>query len=97
MPSCFMLDRKVNMPANADESRRKRLIALKSPIQLVMSYFGYVKIPVQVVQLSMAQEEAFKKIVTTIESTGHEAVAYRKVLAAQQALTAFLRSGRLIT
>jgi hypothetical protein len=35
-----MLDRKVNMPANADESRRKRLIAYCPSIELILDTHG---------------------------------------------------------
>jgi hypothetical protein len=70
---------------------------LNTPFSYIMSYFGYVKIPLEAIQLSMAQEDAFKKIVEAIEKNGHKAVAYRKVLEAQRAMTRFLRSGRLVT
>ena len=68
-----------------------------NPIRFIMAEFGYVKIPREAVQLSMAQEEAFKLVIKAIESTGHESPAFRKALGAQRALTYFLRSGRLIT
>ena len=67
------------------------------PIHRIMAFLGYVKIPREAVMLSIAQEEAFKKIVGAIERHGAKAEAYRKVLEAQKAFTMFLRSGRLIT
>jgi len=68
-----------------------------NPIQFILAWFGYVKIPIEVVQISMAQERAFQIIIDKFESNGHKLIGYRKALEAQKSMTAFLRSGRLIS
>ena len=68
-----------------------------SPVKVILSYFGYVKIPLAAVQLSIAQEEAFKIIVKHLEQDGVPCVGVRKALEGQRALTAFLRSGMIST
>jgi len=67
-----------------------------SPLQFILGWFGYVKIPIQAVQLSMGQEEAIKLIIKAIEKNGIQSNGWKKALEAQQALTKFLRSGRLL-
>lgn len=67
-----------------------------SPIQFLFGWFGYAKIPMEVVQLSMCQEEAFRIIIKRLEENGCVAKGCRKALEAQRSITAFLRSGRVL-
>lgn len=66
-------------------------------VHLFLAYFGYVKIPLEAVQLSMRQEEAFRILINALDETGHDCPNYRKALEGQKTLTAFLRSGRAIS
>ena len=62
-------------------------------IQTIMAFFGYAKIPVAVVQLSMMQEK-FLETMRTIEPEpkGKEVIA--KYLDGQKTITKFLQSCR---
>ncbi len=61
-----------------------------------MSFLGYTKITTEVVQLSMAQESFLEKILE-LESKPKGKVIIANYLRGQKALTAFLRSGRIIS
>lgn len=61
-------------------------------IKLLLSFFGYIKVPVEAVQLSMQQELFFEKM---IRMRPEAKDAWEFYLKAQKTLTSFLRSGRL--
>ena len=73
-----------------------------SPLQFIFGFFGYVKIPRAVVELSMWQEDNMADVVRRLRkgnADGHlnEAIiGWEKRLRVQQSLTQFLRSGRLL-
>lgn len=60
--------------------------------QTIMAFFGYVKIPKEAVELSMKLEREWKWLA---ERTGNAAANAR--LMAQETLTEFLRSGKLLS
>jgi hypothetical protein len=64
-------------------------------MQFVLGFFGYVKIPVSVVQLSMKQENMWKQIVDNVTTVENKEI-FGLHLKAQRTLTNFLRSGRLL-
>jgi len=64
--------------------------------QIIMAFFGYVKIPTEVVQLSVAQEEFLKKCLKHASDPRGRALFDMK-LEGQKAITGFLRSGKLIS
>jgi len=64
-------------------------------IQTILSYFGYSKIPLAAVQLSMMQEGFFEKMLE--HETSEIGRGYlSKYLEGQKTLTGFLRSGKLL-
>ena len=74
-----------------------------SPIQYILAFFGYVKIPKAVVVLSIMQENTIESIayMMEIESkderlTGDKIRILERLLVGQKTLTKFLRSGRLL-
>lgn len=75
----------------------KRFIALLkiSPVQLLLGRFGYVKIPLEVVRLSM-NLEAFLKTINNYAEDEHGLDPFRKQIEAQHSLTEFLRAGRAL-
>jgi len=64
-------------------------------IKHIMALFGYVKIPLQVVQISIMQEEILKEIIDCLSSE-KDRLEFSKRLEAQKAMTNFLRTGRLL-
>jgi hypothetical protein len=64
-------------------------------MRLILAFFGYVKIPLEVVQLSIQQEKILQEIADCITDTG-DRVTFLRHLAAQKTLTKFFRSGRLL-
>lgn len=64
-------------------------------IQKLLGIFGYVKVPLAAVRISM-QQEAFLEKVQSIQSDAGQAV-FAPRIKAQKALTFFLRSGRAVT
>jgi len=63
-------------------------------IQIVLGFFGYIKIPREAVQLSIAQE-VFFEVLLKQEPDGKDII--ERYLRGQKTLTQFLRSGRLLT
>lgn len=64
-----------------------------SPIQLVLGWFGYTKIPKAAVLLSMRQECFFEALLKQ-EPEGKDII--QSFLKGQITLTQFLRTGRLL-
>ena len=72
-------------------------------IQTFMAFFGYVKVPLPVIHLCLAQEDFFVMCISELQSQksllGIDNLGAEKLfidrLAYQKALTKFLRSGRL--
>lgn len=64
-------------------------------IRFILGWFGYVKIPLAVVQLSIEQELFFR---TMLKNKSHptEKKDLLRYLKGQKTLTAFLRSGKLL-
>jgi len=60
-----------------------------------MAFWGYTKIPTEVVQLSMAQELFLEKMYKH-ESSSKGRQLIGRYLKGQKALTVFLRAGRLL-
>ena len=67
-----------------------------TPLQFILSLCGYTKIPREIVELSMLQEDAFRIIIRKLEKAGYECCGYKKSLEGQRTITAFLRSGKLL-
>lgn len=73
-------------------------------IEIILAFFGYVKVPIQAVQLCMCLEDDFKDLIDLFMDIGEDAPTYKE-LAKQlkvrkrgmEAMTAFLRSGRLLS
>ena len=64
-------------------------------IQTILGFFGYTKIPLAAVQLSLMQEGFLQKMLEHETSDkGREYLA--KFLCGQKTLTSFLRSGKLL-
>ena len=64
-------------------------------IRNILGFFGYVKIPLEAVKLSVQQELIFETMIECESSEkGKEYLA--RFLKGQQVMTAFLRSGRLL-
>ena len=66
-----------------------------NPVQFILGFFGYVKVPLQVVRLSIHQEKILQEIADCITSEEDKAEML-KYAKAQNMLTKFLRSGRLL-
>lgn len=65
-------------------------------MQFIFNWLGYVKIPTAVVQLSIAQEDTWKFLMSgSVIPKNIEYLSIR--LKAQQTITEFLRSGKLIS
>jgi hypothetical protein len=64
--------------------------------KIIMAFWGYVKIPTAVIQLSIAQEHFLDKC-RKHESDPRGKEYFAKYLEGQKAITSFLRSGRLIS
>jgi hypothetical protein len=64
-------------------------------IRIILAYFGYAKIPVKVVQLSIMQEEYIKKLIDLRDSEDWKRL-FESHLEGQKTLTHFLRSCRLL-
>lgn len=62
----------------------------------ILMFFGYVKIPLAAVQLSIMQEQALITMIAAFQKCGVESETLPEYLKAQKTLTAFLRSGRLL-
>jgi hypothetical protein len=69
------------------DMRRKRGHMTQKMIRLILSWFGYVKVPAEAVQLMVLIDYYFKN--TTI-------VIHPKYEKASKTLLEFLRSGRLV-
>ena len=72
-------------------------------IRTILAFFGYIKIPIEVVQISMLLEDDFKDLIDLFLDIGEDAPTYKKLAVhlksrkrAMEAMTAFLRSGRLL-
>lgn len=64
-------------------------------IRFLLGWFGYTKVPKEAIELSMKQEDFFKKFMAVQETeTGRNLL--EMYLKGQQTLTSFLRSGRLL-
>jgi hypothetical protein len=66
-----------------------------NPIQFILGFSGYVKIPLEVVQLSIQQEKILQEITDCITDEKDRAV-FQTHVKAQKVLTKFFRSGRLL-
>lgn len=73
-------------------------------IQTILAFFGYVKVPREAVQLCMVLEDDFKDLITLFLAIGENAPSYKKLAEhlrerkrGMESMTAFLRSGRLLT
>ena len=64
-----------------------------NPVQFILGWFGYCKIPLEVVQLSIEQENFFRQMISILEYPQSKEL-FSKYLTGQEALTKFLRSGR---
>ena len=62
-------------------------------IQTILAFFGYVKVPKEAVLLSMEIEENYRKILKDIPDNEVCSMYHKSA----QAITWFLRSGRLLT
>lgn len=60
----------------------------------ILSYFGYIKIPIEAVQLSIEQESIFEKL-RELQTIPKAKELFKQRLEMQKTLTRFLRSGRL--
>jgi len=66
---------------------------LISPLQFILGCFGYAKIPLSVIQLSIRQEDMIKPILSAMRGREAESL-FADMLKAQQTITSFLRSCR---
>lgn len=64
-------------------------------IQTILGFCGYVKIPIEAVQLSIAQEEFLSRC-AKLETDAKGKEYFEGHLKGQKMLTGFLRSGRLL-
>lgn len=72
-------------------------------LRTILAFFGYVKVPVEAVQMSMCLEDDFKNMITICSLEGEKNSDFKKLagcleirIKAIQILTEFLRSGRLL-
>lgn len=66
-------------------------------INRVLGFFGYVKIPLALVQLSIEQEAFLKTLIRVFDNTPGIKGTFKVYLNNQRAMTEFLRTGRLLT
>ena len=73
-------------------------------IELILAFFGYVKVPREAVQMCMVLEDDFKDLIDLFLDIGEHAPSYKQLAEhlrdrkrGMEAMTAFLRSGRLLT
>jgi len=64
-------------------------------MKTILAFFGYIKIPLAAVQLSIMQERFLEKMIEH-ESSEIGKQYLQKFLVGQQVLTKFLRSGKLL-
>lgn len=68
---------------------------MKVIITAILGFFGYVKIPVAAVQLSLLSEAYFDRIYADIpEEYRHQRERFKRYVDGQKKLTEFLRAGR---
>ena len=72
-------------------------------LQTILAFFGYIKVPIEAVQMSMCLEDDFKDIIDLFMDIGEDAPTYKELAKhlkqrkrAMETMTAFLRSGRLL-
>ena len=65
-------------------------------IRRILALFGYVRIPLEVVQFSLAQEVYFEKLLQKAEPDSAIFRSLQMRLKGQKVLTSFLRSGRML-
>lgn len=66
-------------------------------IRTILAFFGYVKVPKEVVELAMLIENGYKIMLKVFESEKVNSIDAKKLHEASKTLTKFLRSGRLLT
>ena len=73
-------------------------------IRTILAFFGYIKVPREAVQMSMLLEDDFKDLIDLFMDIGEDAPTYKNLAKhlkdrkrGMEAMTAFLRSGRLLT
>ena len=73
-------------------------------IRTILAFCGYVKVPVECIQMSMLLEDDFKDLIDLFLDIGEDVPTYKKLAVhlksrkrAMETMTAFLRSGRLLT
>ena len=64
--------------------------------QTIMAFFGYAKIPVAAIHLSLKQEQFLSKC-RDLETDPKGRVYFDRHLEGQKTITSFLRSGKLIS
>jgi hypothetical protein len=68
-----------------------------NPFRLILCLFGYVKIPTEVVLLSITQENLIKNLIGRSDKYHEDILSSLKIqLKGQSVLTKFLRAGRLL-
>jgi hypothetical protein len=68
-----------------------------NPIHLLMAFFGYVKIPVEVIRLSMEQESFIQAFVNLYKDDPRGNKLFSPRLEYQKTITKFSRSGKIIS
>ena len=61
-------------------------------IQTILAFFGYTKIPIEAVQLSMLVESEHRRVAEKLPDNEYAQRIYK----AAKTITEFLRSGRLL-
>jgi len=62
-------------------------------IRTILAFCGYVKVPREAIRLSMEIEEGYKRLHNLVPENESAALLYK----GSKTMTAFLRSGRLIS
>lgn len=62
-------------------------------IQTILAFFGYVKVPLEAVQLSMLVEEGYRRIIEKLPN--HD--EFSKLHESAKTITDFLRSGKILS
>ena len=68
---------------------------MRFPIDFIFGWFGYVRIPKELVQLSIMQEDLLKRIIGRSNKAPLREM-FDPYIKGQQAITHFLRSGRML-
>lgn len=65
-------------------------------MRFILGFFGYCKIPIDAIQLSIQQEDFLKDLQKMYKDKQHGDELFQHHLSIQRAITGFLRSGRLL-